>query len=228
MSASPEVKQAAEWTEQTVKDLAPNTYGFAGIDREAIANAHNAATAKLREEIKQLAVCLNCGVIQHDQIDRICTTCQRAELMSLANLPKILAHQQPSATDISHWEPTLRDIQHRANSTVVRKHAALALEGLSGVSTPSAPTPDLEKIARDCARTVMLRYAGGQRGSDIIEPILQALVQARAPLVAALEEIATDCDEVSRDDSISLGEKRAWSSISKRAKRAALTGTGEK
>lgn len=32
------------------------------------------------------AICMNCGVIQSDQIDGICTTCQRRELMSLTDL----------------------------------------------------------------------------------------------------------------------------------------------
>ncbi len=32
------------------------------------------------------AICMNCGVIQHDQLDAICTTCHRAELLSPSDL----------------------------------------------------------------------------------------------------------------------------------------------
>lgn len=50
--------------------------------------------------------------------------------------------------------------------------------------------------------------------------IQQAIDAATANLREVLEGIAADCDEVSRDDSISAAEKRAWTGIGKRAKRA--------
>lgn len=51
---------------------------------------------------------------------------------------------------------------------------------------PSSTTPDLEKIARECANEVMQRYDGGCRREDTVEPIRVALAQVREPLVGLL------------------------------------------
>jgi hypothetical protein len=42
----------------------------------------------------RIAICVNCGVIQHEQLDGICTTCNRAELKNLTELRKDLVRME--------------------------------------------------------------------------------------------------------------------------------------
>jgi hypothetical protein len=60
-----------------------------------------------------LAVCRNCGVEQHDQLDAICTTCYMAELipMSVSHFPSSGNQEQDEATaiDIQRTEARLND-----------------------------------------------------------------------------------------------------------------------
>ena len=39
--------------------------------------------------VYEMAICQNCGVEQHDQIDRICMTCLRAELVNMGYILKL-------------------------------------------------------------------------------------------------------------------------------------------
>ena len=49
------------------------------------------------------AICMNCGVIQSDQIDGICVTCQRRELMSFHDLRTALQDRK-AANDVLRAE----------------------------------------------------------------------------------------------------------------------------
>ncbi len=46
----------------------------------------DALDAAIAAAILTSAICMNCGEIQHDQLDAICLTCQRAELKNLKDL----------------------------------------------------------------------------------------------------------------------------------------------
>ncbi len=84
-----------------------------GTARQFLHSAINAALAAEREQVKRIsdfaaevvnakkdpiAICINCGEIQLDQLDEICQTCQRAELRSLTDLREQLAAEREAAS----------------------------------------------------------------------------------------------------------------------------------
>ncbi len=112
--------KAQEWTEVIEKAVTelhgidkghrnPAIEALKERSREILRTAINASLAAGREQVKRIsdfaaevvnakkdpiAICINCGEIQLDQLDEICQTCQRAELRSLTDLREQLAAER--------------------------------------------------------------------------------------------------------------------------------------